>query len=684
MALATPQSRTPIGHTRIEASRVGIIAAWIRLHAKPPVIVTVLLGIFFLIQSRVPLRTAVQIGADEGFELAKAMLCLKGYKLYSDVWCDHPPLHTWLIAQTVKLQRNAPSLRPSPPVGERENYSALGPRLVSVGFAALLLVSVFVMALHVARQRGVGVAQTSKSAVSRVSEPAGRQSSSALPTWKPAIQQVGKPALQPLWTAGLAVVLLLASPGFLELSSSCMMEIPALTPAVAALCVLLIGRGNKWHWREVAAGVLFGIALGMKLLGLVLLPLAALIIWLRCRPFSVVEQRFQPVHPDRQDACPTTTVAPSDAKRAKVRECSRSWLPRPLSHFLTFATVVAFTFVALDWLIDRGAFLKHFQQTWVSHFAPAVSFEYGSRSDHRFPPNLLLKNWDMTVPAALGIFFLLQGTLCGRRGKEAGQLSQSRKRPPPHVGGYHFGALALVPVAWLVLMLAVFATHTPWWSYYYIHLAIPLSWCAAVGIVSVCSVVAKKLRDSRQADWDRLKTFCSEGRVTRVPGFSAVLERLGTRVTRPSGVLQQAGSAVPLLLFALCAVVWMSARVYLQIAGIRNAPQTYYSLALKEIERFKPFTEWIYADNLTYSFHSGIPMPPQLAVVSLKRLWSGEITVAGVGDEVRKFKPGVIALRNDTRELPFQDLLDTEYRLVYHDAENRLYAHRSIANKPDQ
>jgi hypothetical protein len=128
----------------------------------------------------------------------------------------------------------------------------------------------------------------------------------------------------------------------------------------------------------------------------------------------------------------------------------------------------------------------------------------------------------------------------------------------------------------------------------------------------------------------------------------------------------------------------MSARVYLQITGIRNSPQTYYSLVLKEIERYKPFSEWIYADNLTYSFHSGIPMPPQLAVVSLKRLWSGEITVAGVGDEVRKFKPGVIALRNDTRELPFQDLLDTEYRLVYHDAENRLYAHRGIANKANQ
>jgi hypothetical protein len=108
---------------------------------KPVVVAATLLGVFFALQSLIPLRTAVQIGADEGFELAKATLCLKGYKLYSDVWCDHPPLHTWLITQVLK------HLTPS----------VLGPRLVTVGFAALLLVSVFVMAFHVGRQSSAGV-----------------------------------------------------------------------------------------------------------------------------------------------------------------------------------------------------------------------------------------------------------------------------------------------------------------------------------------------------------------------------------------------------------------------------------------------------------------------------------------------------------------------------------------------
>jgi hypothetical protein len=59
------------------------------------------LVIFAGLLNFVPLRTTVQIGADEGFELAKTTLCLNGYKLYTDIWDDHPPLHTWLLVKSV-------------------------------------------------------------------------------------------------------------------------------------------------------------------------------------------------------------------------------------------------------------------------------------------------------------------------------------------------------------------------------------------------------------------------------------------------------------------------------------------------------------------------------------------------------------------------------------------------------
>lgn len=132
---------------------------------KPAFAGIVLLSGFFLLQGLIPLGRVVQIGADEGFELAKVTLVSQGHKLYSEVWNDQPPLHTFLVAQAIKHL---------PPL--------LGARLVTTAFTAVLLASVFII---VGRTSG--------------------------------------------WRIGtMAVALLILSPGFLELSASCMLEIPAL------------------------------------------------------------------------------------------------------------------------------------------------------------------------------------------------------------------------------------------------------------------------------------------------------------------------------------------------------------------------------------------------------------------------------------------------------------------------
>ncbi len=91
----------------------GAVAA--RIHRLPVVILVSLLSVFVLLQCLLPLRTAVRIGADEGFELAKATLCLNGYKLYTQIWNDQPPLVTFLIARI--LTNISPSVlgpRPEP------------------------------------------------------------------------------------------------------------------------------------------------------------------------------------------------------------------------------------------------------------------------------------------------------------------------------------------------------------------------------------------------------------------------------------------------------------------------------------------------------------------------------------------------------------------------------------------
>jgi hypothetical protein len=202
--------------------------------------------------------------------------------------------------------------------------------------------------------------------------------------------------------------------------------------------------------------------------------------------------------------------------------------------------------------------------------------------------SVLPKNWDTSLPAVVGIVLLFRRA--GRR-----------------------RSLAWLPLAWMGLTLAVFSTHRPWWAYYYIHNAVPLCWCAAVGLT---------------AAWEYA---CA----ARGPGPALIL-----------GV------------FAVCALPWLGARLYLQESGIRQVPKLYNCGALKEIERFKPFTQFMFTDQPIYPFHSGIPVPPRLAILSLKRIlylpsrWvEGPESRVNVWRTVREDLAGMRRLRHSLRRL---------------------------------
>ena len=292
------------------------------------------------------------------------------------------------------------------------------------------------------------------------------------------------------------------------------------------------------------------------------------------------------------------------------------------------------TFVLLDWFIERGAFLAHFGQAWTSHFGGAKSFEYGSADEHPFDWSLLLKNWDITVPAMLGVIVLVR---------------KARSR-----------SILLLPLGWLVLAFGVFATHKPWWAYYYLHTAIPLCWCAAVGVV-----------------WAWKGAWRTESPVRQQSATHNATRRSKAQNSRPKLAMLSCRAA--LLIFLIFASGWLGARVYLQVSGIRSSPQVYTELVLNEIKRLNP--EQMYADQQIYSFHSGVPFPADLAVLPLKRFWAGEMTNERIAKELVAYRPGVILLANDGREVPFQRLLEREYYLAYFDREHRLYAIRGGHDK---
>jgi hypothetical protein len=574
-----------------------------------------LLLAFLSLQIFLPLSTAVRIGADEDFELSKATLCNHGYKLYSEVWNDQPPLHTFLIASILK----------------HVSHSVLGPRLLTVASATLLLAASFIL-IH---------------------------------------------AVNGLLAASIATAALMASPGFLELSCSAMLEIPALAPIVVSLCLLFVGPNTKWRRTEIAAGALFGIGLQMKLIGVAYLPLAALIIWLGApasrRRVEIVAHASRPRN--RPEA--PTSVAPALSLSHLRQFCISS---------STFGASLLLSILLLSYLTGNSLALQ-FQQAWVAHFAhtetPTVG--YGAPSDHPYNWSVLLKNWDSTVPGLFGLFILIASLRRERR--------------------------ALLPIGWLLLTFSVFANHKPWWAYYYVHNALPICWCAGAGLAFLWNHLRRRLPLSSLGGEGRgeeapnqIRTVTPSWPAGRSPsppreervGESRPIHAQADRDEATSKPTKPTSSPFPnrkpptvywlrataFALFALCALGWMTARIYLEEDTIRTSPKLYTCLALREIERFKPFTRFMFSDQSIYSFYADLPMPPYLAVNSIKRFWAGQLSIPKMVTELEASKPGLILLCRDPDEVPYKDLLMRDYKLVYQDSSQRLFAHASIAKLP--
>jgi hypothetical protein len=316
----------------------------------------------------------------------------------------------------------------------------------------------------------------------------------------------------------------------------------------------------------------------------------------------------------------------------------RSWT-KVLISAAVFGVSIAGAFLAIN-VLTGSPLLIQFRQAWASHFSTGKSFEYGSATDRPFDWLVPLKNFDTTLPALIGTFLMTRLVL--RKSKTP---TFQRSSTP----------FLLLPLAWLALTFTVFPLHTPWWAYYYVHNAIPLSWCAGAAI-------AEGSRWAFASGHDTLTALKSGAR------------ECGRRSSKWMRFLAGAFCCVVL-------AVWIGARLYLEVIGIRAIQRIETCLVLKEIERFRPYTEFIFSQDAIYSFHSGIPVPPHLAMLSLKRFWSGDMTRARLRSELEQAKPGLILLPNSTDEVPFQDLVNREYRMVYFDPQFRLFAHKSISKK---
>ena len=165
-----------------------------------------------------------------------------------------------------------------------------------------------------------------------------------------------------------------------------------------------------------------------------------------------------------------------------------------------------------------------------------------------------------------------------------------------------------IPSFWFVTIFIAHLLHQPFWGFYYLHFAIPLAWLAAVGL--------KEL-------------FLHAKAVFQDPG-SKVTHRLGWTAFLALVII----SSMP----AGGLYLWKDYQ------AIRFSPHIQDFTIVKLLSKYRDRIHWVYTDNLFLAFYAQVKVPPELAVVSLKRINSTHLTTKVIIQILKHYRPEMIVL----------------------------------------
>lgn len=462
-------------------------------------------GFGFVLWLLTPMRTALEFGGDEGYELMKALLVSRGHPLYLEVWNDQPPLHTELLALMFRVC--GPSV-----------YAG---RLLSLGFAMLLVGSLYQI---VSRQSGRA--------------------------------------------AGcVAVAFVILSSPFLLLSVSVMLELPAIAMALAAVWMWQRYTAGERKWLLIASGVLFGLALQIKLTAIIF------------APAFVVDYVFRRIRgPWRLGSIGNDAVYGGPAEG------------------MLWCGGVLISSVAV-----MAAFYRPEAMTmmWESHFSVGTRHQ-AEVDEYAFRLGMFLND-----PGLLGSFV-------------GGVALIGRQRRWD----------LLFPVVLLVTALTVHWGHQPYWYYYDLHFAIPMAWLGGLGVVGWFKIILN----------------------------AAVLAATRSRIGIGLAVAVWSGGVALILAFA-------PERLWIEFRKL-SAP---YSAAehpvVAELRRYAGRDRWVFTDRVIYAFWADRLVPPELAVMPKKRIWSGQLTANAITNWLERYRPEVIRLTpGRPAELGLEDYLARFYQ----------------------
>ena len=201
--------------------------------------------------------------------------------------------------------------------------------------------------------------------------------------------------------------------------------------------------------------------------------------------------------------------------------------------------------------------------------------------------------------------------------------------------------LALYPLAWTLGGLGMLLVLSPVWYHHTLLLTLPAVCLAAGGLGEAFSSLARLLR-RKQA---------SLAQVT------STIAGLGL---------------LAILLWQRLPPVWEEFNHQPYFIALQSAQPAREQVILDEIAPYRAQVQWMFTDLPMFAFQSEILVPPELAVLTSKRLASGELPQAEIARLVTAYRPEIILL--ERFEYPgLEALLSADYTLYSSHLDTLLY-----------
>ena len=239
------------------------------------------------------------------------------------------------------------------------------------------------------------------------------------------------------------------------------------------------------------------------------------------------------------------------------------------------------------------------------------------------------------------------------------------ERPAIVLGTLLGGILLLrsrrVPPVWVFVLvfagtvLALWVGYRPWWGYYVVFLYLPLAMLSGLAIAWFVDVFRGRVKGGcwffeTKARWLQHKT------VALGLGATLISTAFGFGIPGTAVAFQE---------------IWWSRK-------LEDVPW------LELVQPYRKEVHWIFTLDRSAAFFLGIPIPPELIVISWKRTWSKQFGIRQEVQALRKYRPELIVLPHDSwlYSKEAKKWIDEKYAYLGESGGFRVWVIRRLCPKP--